>query len=358
LRPLPTLAAALAAAYTGATTWPRIEGGVEPEPPPGVGVRAADCAGCHPAAAETWAGSRHAVAASNPTFRAAWEHWPNGWCLGCHAPEREGQRALIGRDAVPGGFRGPLAEPAPGAWQEGVSCAVCHVQDGRILSNRASPAAHEAHPMEVRGDFGSPAFCGRCHEFPFQLHTPDRPFGYSDNPSQATVSEWRTSHAADDGITCVDCHMPDGSHAFPGPHTPGMVADAVEVSVRQRGDDWIATVRADPPHGIPSGDPFRRMELRVCADVACAQVVDRATLRHAIRVDETSWHLDDDTTLSPRRPSRTFRLDARGAVGWQLWFMYGDRRFEPNLPPSERGMLVHAGPAPTPSASRAAPQHP
>ena len=316
-------------------------------PPPGLGLAAEDCSGCHAAEVEQWRGSRHGTAATNPVFRAAWEHWPNGWCLGCHAPEASGQVALIGAFAVPGQLRAPLAEPQDGTWQEGVSCAVCHVQDGAIISrNPASDAASAAHPVVVREDFGGPAFCARCHEFNFQLHTPAGPFAYGDNPSQETVTEWSRSRAAREGSECVTCHMPDGAHTFPGSHTPSLVRSAVSAEAIRTRAGVTVTLTAAAAHRIPTGDPFRRLEIRACADEACTQVIARGLARRKISVDDVSWHVSEDSTIPPTRgevSQRRIKVEAPSARAWQLWYMYGDRRFERYLPADEVGFMITGG---------------
>jgi hypothetical protein len=57
----------------------------------------------------------------------------------------------------------------------------------------------------VVADLGD-AMCARCHEFPFQNHTPNGPFTLGDEPAQATFSEWRASSAPGRGDTCATCH--------------------------------------------------------------------------------------------------------------------------------------------------------
>lgn len=313
-------------------------------PSPDAAPRASDCAGCHPAEHAAWTGSRHAIAATNPTFHASWTSWPNGWCLGCHAPG--GAEGLIGRPAVPGLRQPPLTNPVDGPWQDGVGCPTCHL-DSDVLLTPAPPtaatlAAHEARHEPAVGD---ERLCARCHEFTFQNHTPLRPFTYGTTPAQATVSEWRSSDAADQ--SCASCHL--RGHTFAGPHTPGFVAAAVQIEARRDGRDLLVTLSADAPHRIPSGDPFRRIEVRACVDAACSTVLARHDLRRHFRPDATSWTMVDDTTIPPSqgaRSSRQVRLPVGTARHWQVAYRFGDRRFESQLPPDEVGFVLASGPIP------------
>lgn len=321
-----------------------VRGGLDLVPPPGLGLRAADCAPCHADEVAEWSGSRHAVAATNPIFQASWRHWPNGWCLGCHVPDRQGQVALLGAPAVPGVQRPPLAEPVSGAWEDGVGCAVCHISEGAIVTASApSEAALDAHPMKVEPSLTSPERCATCHEFPFQLHTPG-PFTYGGTPAQETITEWSSSSAAARGEVCVTCHMPAGAHSFPGAHDQALVRSALDVEVARHGGRVVARVSGDPPHRVPSGDPFRRIELHVCGPAGCSDPVASGILRRRYRTDAQSWTLYADTALSPEHPRRRLVIpDDPAATRWELWYRYGERRFERALPADEVGYVIFSG---------------
>ncbi|HMV70314.1 MAG TPA: hypothetical protein PKA64_25965, partial [Myxococcota bacterium] len=225
---------------------------------------------------------------------------------------------------------------------DGVGCAACHVDGGEILAARPPlPDAVEAHPIRVIPSLTGAETCGRCHAFPFQRHTPG-PFAYGETPAQDTVAEWSRSSAA--GTPCAGCHMPDGAHSFPGAHDPALVRGALDLRVVRRGARVVAVVSSDPPHRIPTGDPFRGIELRVCGDAGCSGPTASSQLRRRFAPDATSWALIDDTTLSPWRPRR--RLVApwiEGASRWELWYRFGERRLEPELPAAEVGYVITAG---------------
>lgn len=321
--------------------WAPVRGGLVVEAPPGLGDAAADCAACHPAEAAAWAGSRHAAASSNPMFRASWDRSPDGWCLGCHEPLVRGQEALIGAAAAAGQRRAAVGVG------EGVSCAVCHVDGGVVLTGAdPSPGAEAAHPVRSEPELGT-AMCARCHEFPFQNHTPNGPFTLGDEPAQSTVSEWARSDAAARGETCAGCHLPAGDHSFPGAHLGDLWEGLLAVEgVRQEGAVAV-TLRGDLPHAVPGGDPFRRLELRLCGDRRCRRVVGKLELRRVYAPDATTWRLRSDTTLPPSSGGPTEVTHVvpvtADAVGWELWLLYGERKLEAGLPASEVGRRVDAG---------------
>lgn len=321
--------------------WAAIVGGLSPEGPSEVGADPADCAGCHPREASSWARSRHAVASSNPMFRASWDRAPDGWCLGCHEPLVAGQVALVGAPARPGAKR-----PAVGEGR-GVDCAACHLADGAVWTGPdPSAAAAAAHPVRPTADLGS-ALCARCHEFPFQNHTPIAPFSLGDEPAQSTFSEWAGSDAAARGETCATCHLPRGAHRFDGAHRGDAWRGLLTVTLAPGDGPARVTLAGDLPHAVPTGDPFRRLELRLCADPACRSLAGTAELRRVFAPDATTWRLAADTTLPPSRGGPTVRqLEVpvtAPAVAWELWLLYGERRLEPLLPADEVGRRVDRG---------------
>lgn len=255
-----------------------------------------DCKSCHPGEWAEWETSRHAVARSNPVFEASYARIEHPWCLTCHSPLGEG----------------------------GVGCLSCH----------SGP---------------EPTDCATCHEFPFQNHAPSTPFSLSANPSQETVSEWRTSTAAAAGVGCTDCHMGERGHRFPGAHEPSMLRGFLKLEARLLGDE--VEVRATAPgaaHRVPTGDPFRRIEVSLATDAECTTVVGRTSLRRTIGRTETSWAISQDRTVPPETPTsaaeRVLRVDVSGRPRfWCLDYRYGDRRFEPDLPDIEVGYRIATG---------------
>lgn len=321
---------------------------LNPEPPPGFDLSVGSCEGCHSEVAAQWAGSRHAVAGTNPIFWEAWTRWPNGWCVNCHAPLAEGQLATLGGLARPGSF--PRPQPPAGLWAEGVNCATCHVQDQQILSSREpSTEALLAHPVRVDPGFGGADACASCHEFPFQQPTaPGEPFALGETLAQATVSEWATSSAASDGRTCQDCHMGRQGHAFPGAHDSERLRSLLKVEVQPGDQHAVFTVSAPgAAHRIPTGDPFRRLILETCADAACAEPIDEVVFRRVFASTGQGWVEVLDRTIPPERPGqpaqRQVQLSTAGARSWRLRYALADHRHEHVLAPEERGYVVVEG---------------
>lgn len=323
----------------------------DPEVPSGFSRSVAACEECHPAEAASWRRSRHAVAFTNPIFQVSWMHWPNGWCLDCHLPLREAQKARLGTKAIAGAIHDVPTTTAAGLWQEGVTCSVCHVREGAIVTaNPPTKEASLAHPMRHDPGLADPEFCGSCHAFAFQNHTPSWPFSYGGTPAQDTVAEWRTSTAASEGKTCITCHMGDSGHAFPGAHTPRMLQRTVKAEVSQAPDGTVVARVWAPgaPHRIPTGDPFRRMELLLCETSACEVVYETITMRRSFSRDDTTWVETRDTTLPPETkhtPSeRVFERDLSVTIGgYVLRYRYGDVRFESSLLPEDVGFVVTSG---------------
>lgn len=236
----------------------------------------AACAVCHAEIAAEWRASQHAAAWRDEVFQAAYAVEPMQFCRSCHAPLAAAGRAPDRRSA-----------------DEGVACAVCHVRDGHVLGpGRAAPApgAHRSDPLVA---MRTSAFCDGCHQFNFPGDSgPGGEVYATDEPMQDTHAEWAMSAAGARGEHCQSCHMPvvtgaDGrshrSHRFPGSGDVGLLREAVrvEATARVEGEATVARVAVHPGrigHAFPTGDLFRRAELRVWleGDEAHAQTVAMA----------------------------------------------------------------------------------
>ncbi len=221
-----------------------------------------DCAGCHSEQVADWRQSRHAVAHSNPIFQRSWADTREPWCLSCHLPD------------------------------EGVTCATCH----------SGPAKT----------------CADCHEFDLPRALPDTPSG---TLGQSTVSEWHASGAAAQNKGCIDCHSP---HHPRGGHDRAWVRAVIDAQVTAEGDSVQATITAsDIGHAFPTGDPFRRLLLTICADLFCARPTAQASPHRSLkRTEDGGWVLAQDTRIpapaTGLRSARTLRLHAPSARAWQL----------------------------------------
>jgi hypothetical protein len=346
-----------------------------PAPPPDTAGDSASCGACHAQTHRDWSTSAHATSWSDPRFQASWRAWPNGWCLNCHLPLEAQQREVLGGRAIPGALHS--AAGAGGPWAaEGVGCLVCHGGAGALRAAGAPSArARRAHPIEADPELatdGAAGLCARCHQFPFQQHSPRHPFALSDAPLQDTVAEWRSSAAAAAGLGCADCHIPGGQHRFAGAHDLGLLAAAAEVRVWATAGEATVELRAiGVGHRLPTGDPFRRLLVHLCADPSpsggrrgppapCAAPLGALSFRRTFVGTDVSWALDEDTTAPPAAPGQppvrrlTTPVDQR-PVRWVLEVVWVDLDTAAQLPPGAVRALVEGGPVsagPPPPAPR------
>jgi len=224
-------------------------------PPLRADVDTMPCARCHQPEHDAWSTSRHARAFLNANFRVSYDRAPHPWCLTCHAPEA-------------------------GHPEHGVSCNTCHVRGEVVLSAQPpSSLGQKAHRMEQDPLLGGADACARCHEFTLPERVPFERTGVvtpSAFPAQETVSEWRRSSSGAAGESCQSCHMPGGSHTFPGGHTPEFVRAALAVAfTRDAAGVGVTLTPRGVGHGMPTGDPFRRIRVTLC-DEAEGQWMDGA----------------------------------------------------------------------------------
>lgn len=219
------------------------------EPVAGIGLPTdAGCARCHEEIAAEWAGSLHHRAWQNVYFARSYATEPQPFCRKCHAP---------GAD--------PAAEPPPAAREAGVGCTTCHVVSAGVVGVRAQPGREGAHVVLGDARLATAEACGACHDFPFP--GPGRGTG----PMQDTLGEHRRSAAS--ATTCQSCHMPEatsragGTHRHHGFRVQGdraMLAQAVELkgAVLVKGELRLSLAPGAIGHAFPTGDVFRRVEVR------------------------------------------------------------------------------------------------
>lgn len=272
------------------------------------------CAACHPGQASEWQHSRHGLAWKNAIFQREYKQQPLEWCVHCHAP-----------------LKSQLAEVRSGGGalaDEGVTCAVCHVRDGRLIARRKREGS--PHDTQVRADFGSAEFCGGCHQFNFPLFGSDgQVSGYSPFPMQNTVAQFRAgpgkpsapgrpnagAHAGDRAGAdkrCGDCHArsPFG-HTFPGAHDPGMLRLALDWSLCTTGGDGgelVLTLRnRGAGHNVPTGDVHRHIVARLWRSSHPERLYEYSLTRRYKPVPGGGKRTVADTTLPPGA-ARTLRI--------------------------------------------------
>ena len=203
------------------------------------------CGGCHVPQWREWEGSLHARSAEEPIYRAvrAWarREAPEAaaLCDGCHTV------------ALAGGGRTPA-----------VTCGACHQR----------PAV-AAGPEELRVDPEAPVAGRRTVDAPHPVHP--SPGLVSGEGCLACHGELRNrrgvplcttgpeSAARHGGVTCLRCHMPGGSHRFPGAD-PAMLRRALELGLSLRGDQLeVSVVNRGAGHAVPTGPALRQVVLEV-----------------------------------------------------------------------------------------------
>ena len=285
-------------------------------------ARSAWCASCHPAQAERWKLSRHALAGTNRLYLANHSQEPMHWCDGCHVPT--------------------------GEVNEGVGCASCHVREGAIFSTKApTEAGARAHRgVEVTRD---EAWCESCHQVNFPVGKSE-PVTLSNAPMQNTVEEWRASGSKK---TCLTCHLPKGEHLITGGHDLARVRRALKAEVTRLGSDELRlTVRNElAAHSVPTGDPFRAFELELCTDESCEFVVARHRFGRTITPTGPSWRITRDWTIpavTERGPGeRSFDVARpEQARWWRLSLRYVGDSTAPLLTPVEVSAELFSGAVP------------
>jgi hypothetical protein len=244
---------------------------------PGVGnVDAAYCTtSCHQAIGAEWNASLHRNAWNDPVFSKAYELEPVAFCRGCHAPEGN-----------------PQSHPSSAAQADGVSCTTCHVEDGHVqgvgqTASRSS-GAKSPHAFRKVAALGSEGACVSCHQFDF----PAQAHQLSPSPMQDTIAEWRASSLA--SVSCQDCHMrPVGegderhkSHQFRVIGDAALLREAV-VAKATRAPEGRVSIELSAGrvgHAFPTGDMFRRLQIRAFAVDPHGRVVAEAVPIELARV--------------------------------------------------------------------------
>ena len=231
-----------------------------------------DCTGCHVQQTNHWKESRHAVSWRNDIFQKAYRVARfASWCADCHRPPHEGVDAQS---------------------QEGVTCQNCHERDGVVSTANPSPG-WAPHPLQYDASLGTSEFCARCHQFQLPMEHPM----YSEVAVQNTYQEWLDSGRSE---TCQNCHMDSFGHRFPGAHDAEFLQKSILVSQTEEGDTQNVSITIENVgHAVPTGDAFRRLEWRVCADPDCNTVSFRKTF--AIVHQGPKWHVRSDSRLFPNQ---------------------------------------------------------
>jgi hypothetical protein len=288
--------------------------------PDGGSLSARGCGSCHAEVYADWQTTRHRAAWDNAVFLDGLRREPLARCVHCHAPLVEQKREV-------GPLRGRPFSPSSSSSlvHEGVTCAVCHVRDGRVLTTRPvrPDAATPMHDVVIEPALKDPAFCASCHQFGFSG---------SDVLMQGTWSEWRAFADAGGQGTCQGCHMPGGRHLFRGAWDRDLLRDSLVVDV-DRGADGLALVLRSRGvgHHFPTGDLFRHLTVEV-SDVDRAGFDDDGAFVAVFRVGRTfggeglDKRVVEDTSLVPGEPRRVPLPPSTRR--WRVRYHYAEARHE------------------------------
>ena len=219
---------------------------------------ATQCRSCHQDIYREWSRSRMARSWSNALFQAEFAKWialvKQGKesqsdaiaCLRCHAPVA----------AITGDFN-----MVNDVSREGVTCEVCHraakvVQRDRLHVLVMDPRTRviygsksgdiPQHSMRKSEPMASSQLCAGCHS----------DYTASGIPLERTYGEWGQGPYGHK-VQCKDCHMPRGSHRFPGGHSgsPLLVGAAtIDVAVSEGARSFqVSVLNRKVGHNFPTG---------------------------------------------------------------------------------------------------------
>jgi len=252
----------------------RFERPMQVELPQGVAsLSAKACGQCHREIYDEWSESMHGRAWTDPYYQVdSLFDGSQQICLNCHTPMVNQQQNLVlgftDRDKFD-----PVLAPNPGydtaLRDEGVTCAVCHVRNGRIVGPyRTDRAPHsvEYDPAMSRGM--KP--CLRCH-----VVAGKRWDTFYSIPPCGTVAEIEKGGQE---VDCIGCHLPaivrpaatgttarEGRrHLFQGGHDPERVKQALRVEQKLEEDELVVTLtNTGAAHYLPTGTPDRHLTLEL-----------------------------------------------------------------------------------------------
>lgn len=218
------------------------------------------CADCHADIAEEWQASLHRRSWQDSVFQSAYAVEPLAFCRGCHAPGSDPARA-----------------PSRAAASSGVDCVTCHVRERGVVGV-GTHAASADHAVVADARWATAEACAGCHQFDF----PERSRQLVPEAMQDTAHEHARSRYAD--TPCQTCHMPvvgsglsaHRSHDFRVLGDAAFIRGAAAVNASVVGRDVVVTIDANRVgHAFPTGDMFRRLEVRAESRDARSEVVAR-----------------------------------------------------------------------------------
>lgn len=294
-------------------------------------VSARECGRCHAEIYREWSGSMHAQAWTDPYFQVDFQYDDSQQiCLNCHTPlvNQQEYRVLGFRDREK--LR-PILEPNPtfdpALRDEGVTCVICHLREGKIAGPFETDAA--PHPVVTDPEMTSGLkVCARCH-----VVSGTRWDTFYRIPPCGTVAEIKERGQDPD---CIGCHMPaitrpvaEGEvarsgrqHLFRGGHHPEQVRKALQVHYEKSLDAAGTTqtyvfelTNVGTVHYLPTGTPDRQLSLELRLRDRADGIIKEQIFTMKRHIMWRPFIIDlRDTRLAyrvPRRFSFSFHLDGR-----------------------------------------------
>ena len=299
--------------------------------PPGVAsLSAQTCNACHWAAHDSWQGTAHAHAWSDPVYQAALASAGESTvCKSCHLPVAT-QHDQLAAGYIADDVTRPRLQDNPGfditLMSEGVTCIACHVREGTVLGTRTTDQA--PHPVVASAELQSSEMCATCH----QLSWPEGDRAFYD-----TFGEWKASAYADAGVQCQDCHMAPAAGA-PQPGAGAVVASHGSPTTIQRAlttlvslptaaitrgqlvEVGISVINTGAGHSVPTGNPFKTWTVEVVlVDAAGKDLAapHRTTFSRTVEA-KSPWKTTADDRRgvgATRRWSASFTPNPKGSPG-------------------------------------------
>ena len=287
---------------------------------------AADCGQCHVSEYQSWNRSRHRKSWSNKLLQEGFVHETQKPCVHCHAPLQEQAAEIwrnmdwyLARKNTSNSPMNPVSyQPEPLA-SEGITCVTCHWREGAVLSSNS--ANNAPHPVRKTNHFAGPELCKGCHEFHFPA-TVNGQLIAGTLAAQSTVTEWEQWRAQGGTKSCVDCHMPNGSHAFPGAHDLTMLRSAIAIKVQPTNAQVLFSLSSrNIGHHLPTGDIFRRITLEVAPLNGDFVVIHRIGRRYRFMEKSRKRTLQEDSSLRPGE-TREIKYATAAPIRWRLRYHY------------------------------------
>ena len=238
-----------------------------------------DCAECHEKEVAAWQGSRHAQAFLDGVFLHELNPKRQVWCIECHAP------------LVPDPTDFEDADPLVA---QGVGCLGCHQREGQLVSSAKKEGS--PHQTLVDQQFGSPSFCGPCHDFNFPILDKQGVLKhYTPHPMQET---WRQYKASGITVGCIECHTP---HESKGAHDLKKLRSAMDFTIcAEDGAVKFGFYNKGAGHHVPSGGVDRHMLLDLWAEKNDKKKVRALIGRTFERVPSGGKKVVEDTSIKPK----------------------------------------------------------